>query len=87
MTIDKNILTILENLIPFPTFILDDEGRVIDFNQKGKKFLPDVTFNTSIFEVLDKEFSSVLERLLYESKTYEKSVKENLLTQKNRTLG
>jgi len=82
MTIDKNILTILENLIPFPTFILDDEGRVIDFNQKGKKFLPDVTFNTSIFEVLDKEFSSVLERLLYESKTYEKSVKENILTQK-----
>lgn len=82
MIIDKNILSILENLIPFPTFILDDEGRVIDFNQKGKKFLPDVTFNTSIFEVLDKEFAAVLERLLYESKTYDKSVKENILAQK-----
>lgn len=82
MTVDKNILSILENLIPFPTFILDDDGRIVDFNQKGKKFLPDVTFNTSIFEVLDKEFTSVLERLLYEAKNYDKSVKENVLVQK-----
>lgn len=82
MTVDKNILSILENLIPFPTFILDDEGRIIDFNQKGKKFLPDATFNTSIFEILDKEFASVLERLLYEAKNYDKGVKENILTAK-----
>lgn len=83
MTVDKNILSILENLIPFPTFILDDEGRIIDFNQKGKKFLPDATFNTSIFEILDKEFAVVLERLLYESKNFDKGVKENVLAEKN----
>ena len=82
MTVDKNILSILENLIPFPTFILDDEGRIVDFNQKGKKFLPDATFNTSIFEVLDKEFASVLERLLYEAKSYDKSVKETVLAKR-----
>lgn len=83
MTIDKNILSILENLIPFPTFILDDEGRIIDFNQKGKKFLPDATFNTSIFEILDKEFAVVLERLLYEAKNFDKGVKENVLADKS----
>lgn len=82
MTIDKNILSILENLIPFPTFILDDDGRIVDFNQKGKKFLPDATFNTSIFEILDKEFATVLERLLYEAKNYDKGVKENVLAEK-----
>ncbi|MDZ7763087.1 MAG: hypothetical protein U5K00_01485 [Melioribacteraceae bacterium] len=59
---DKNILSILENLIPFPTFILDDEGRIIDFNQKGKKFLPDATFNTLIDEILDKEFANSVEK-------------------------
>lgn len=80
MTVDKNILSILESLIPFPTFILDDEGRIIDFNQKGKKFLPDATFNTLIYEILDKEFSNSLEKLLYEAKTYDKSVKEIIQT-------
>ena len=83
MTFDKNILSILENLIPFPTFILDDEGRVVDFNQQGKKFLPDATFNTLISEVLDKEFSNTLEKLLEEAKNLDKSVKENILTDNN----
>jgi len=83
MTVDKNILSILEDLIPFPTFILDDEGRIVDFNQKGKKFLPDATFNTSIFEILDKEFATVLENLLSEAKDFDKGVKETILAARN----
>ena len=75
-TIDKNILSILENSIPFPVFVVDTECRIIDFNRLGKKFIEEATFNTSFVELLDKDLAAIVERLFADAKESDKTVKD-----------
>lgn len=80
MTVDKNILSILENTIPYPTFVVDTDCRIIDFNQKGKKFVPEAAFNSSLLELLNGELSQVTERLFLESKNFDRGTRDNVFT-------
>ena len=82
-TIDKNILSILESSIPYPAFVVDSECRIIDFNRKGKKFVEEATFNSSLIELLESSLADVVERLFADAKNSDKTVNDKALKKDN----
>lgn len=78
MQIESTLQILLSEHVTKAAYIIDAEGRIISYNNAGENYLPEVSENGNLLNIMEEEVAVIVKEIIKESSVKEQPVKKDL---------